>query len=163
MLSPTKQKLPLGARRQMAHMLTVFSDSGFMFHLAGSYYFGVASEDSDVDLYAEYKPALLTWLRDNGFRRLGIGGRPMLIDIEQENYVAIEKREGDTTHGVFEHATSKLHVQVFYNLDVALRARDILAKCFNAEHARTRGEDRSRMWRAALDAAQVILDAATAA
>jgi hypothetical protein len=145
----------------MSELLTVFADSVFTFHLAGSHYFGVATDESDVDLYVKYSPALLVWLRDHGFHRLGAANKS--IDVDYEKYAAMDRAEGEHTHGVYEHATRNVHVQVFYNLDVALRARDILSTCFNAEHARTRGEDRSKMWRAALSAAQTILDAATAA
>jgi hypothetical protein len=162
MLIPTKNALPFRARKTMIELLTVFGDSVFTFHLAGSHYFGVATDESDVDLYAQYSPKLLVWLRDQGFRRLGPGGGS--IRIEGEKYLAmVANHELDHTNGVFAHATRNVHVQVFYNLDVALRARDILSTCFNVEHARTRGADRSKMWRAALSAAQTILDAASAA
>lgn len=164
MLIPTKSAIPFGARKKLLELLVAFSDSAFTFHLAGSYYFGVATDESDVDLYVGYSPALLVWLRDHGFYRLGAGGtRERTWNMESEKYNAMTHDESDYTHGVFEHTEKKVHVQVFYDLNIALRARDILATCFNAEHTRTRGDDRSAMWRAALDAARVILNAASPA
>jgi hypothetical protein len=153
-LKPTKGSFPFVARRKISDVLTALSDAKQVFHLAGSYYFGVATTESDVDLYAEYTPELVTFLAKGGFKILG-GNDPSYPEI-----VGIPERDvadQNNTFAVFEHRTVPLHVQVFYDLPLALAARDILAKAFKDEHTRTRGPNRTKMWKAAEAAAREIL------
>jgi hypothetical protein len=42
----------------------------FDFYLTGSYYFGCARPDSDLDFVAQYSPELFKWLEANGFKSI---------------------------------------------------------------------------------------------
>lgn len=157
MFTPTKMMVPFPARQKLGDLLVAFSNSPFPFHLAGSYFFKVARPTSDVDLYAPYSVDLVAFLRSHGFFELGAANDEKYPDIVQGSALADAT---SNTVAVYGHASKEVHVQVFHDLPLALKTRDILAGAFNAEHTRTRGPNRGAMWRAAERAAREILSLA---
>ena len=157
MFVPTKMSLPFNARRKLGDLLVSLSNLPHTFHLAGSYFFKVARSDSDVDLYAAYSSQLLDDLKHLGFFELG--------SAHDGQYDEIVKPldPNSNTHAVMAHTKLRVHIQVFYDLDLALKTRDILAGAFNAEHTRTRGPERAQMWRVAEAAARDLTALATPA
>lgn len=157
MLQP--DSLPFTARRKLADagVLIKLRASTNTFHLAGSFYFGVATVDSDVDLYAAFSDELIAELVTFGFRKLGKES-PVNNDLSKEDQPYGFAEGYEYTYGVFELITdgAKIHIQVFYDLTLLLHARDILAKVFPAEHTRTRGSNRGEMWHAAVDMVHAI-------
>lgn len=160
MLRPTPTALPFTARRKLAEFLATFSkNDAFEFHLAGSYYFKVATAESDVDLYVEYSTELVRFLMGLDFAPIGYDAADLLAYPSMLEEATAPGEHGNNTYSVFAHRTQPIHIQIFYDLPLALKARDILAKAFCDEHTRTRGPARARMWKAAIDAAREILAA----
>jgi hypothetical protein len=154
LLVPHASLIPFGARRKIDTLLPALKQSAHAFHLAGSWYFRAATADSDVDLYVEYSPEAHEYLRSQGFAIMG--ANPDYPDNPSQG-ADLRGHVTSNTVAIYQHATLPVQVQAFADLALALRMRDILARVFPDEHARTRGPHRHQMWAAAETAARTIL------
>lgn len=138
-------RIPVGALGKFPPPNEIFlltAPSGFEFYPAGSHYFGVATEDSDFDFITKYSEAVVDYLESKDF--ILLGSTP-----ETE-----EEYEATDTHGVYE--LGRIQVQVVYDLDATLKARDILRTYFNQEHKRLNKEARAEVWPATIKLVQLI-------
>lgn len=116
----------------------------FEFHLTGSHYFGCATEESDWDFITAWSEEVVSYLLDNGFKKMGgADGKEYGPSVQ-----------AGVTHAVYQK--DKVQVQVVYDCKAVCAARTMLAAAFSEEHKSVRGAPRTAMRLAAIKAAQDI-------
>lgn len=124
----------------------------FTFHLGGSHYFGVATEQSDFDFITQDSDGVVKWLESVGFKQMG---KP-LTDAARllQDVTLASEYEAPDTRGIWQ--LGRVQVQVVYDLRAVLAARTILAIHFNHEHAAMNKEARDKVWPAMISVVQLI-------
>lgn len=131
-------KLPCGAGAIGDETVCLLESSAFVFHLGGSYFFGCATMNSDVDFIVQHSEAVVDWLEQNGFETYG---GVAYSDVDPTVQI---------TYGIYEKGD--VQVSVVFNLPAKLIARDILSKYFAAEHLEANRETRNAVWSRLIDA-----------
>lgn len=143
MIQDNHLRLPRGAIAPADDIVTQLEASQFTFYLTGSYYFGCATPDSDVDFMVQDSPETEEWLVSVGFQRMG--------EKNESKYT-----NDGPTHAVYENGN--VQVQLIYNVQAKRAARTALAQWFADEHKAADKNTRAAVWKVLNDAfAQVAV------